>query len=93
MGPTPIRRPPSGRYKDAAGALKKTVKLEQDCYVCYTGLAAAYLKLGDAKGALESCDQAIRAANAPNLKGRVLMASARSASEIGPAEAEFRMAI
>jgi tetratricopeptide (TPR) repeat protein len=84
------------RYKDAAGAFKKAVKLQPDCYACYTGLAAANLKLGDGKGALESCDKAIATAKddssrayAHNLKGNILIAKA----EIGAAEAEVRMAV
>lgn len=88
------------RYKDAAGALKKAVKLQPDCYACYTGLAAANLKLGDRKGALESCDKAITVAKddssrayAHNLKGNLLIADAERPAEIGTAEAEFRMAV
>lgn len=89
-----------GRYKDAAGALKKAVKLQPDCYACYTGLAAANLKLGDGKGALESSDKAITSAKddssrayAHNLKGNILVAHAEHSAELGAAEAEFRTAI
>lgn len=89
-----------GRYKDAAGALKKAIKLQEDCYGCYTGLAAANLKLGDGKGALESCDKAIGAAKsdssrayAHNLKGQILIAKAENPTQLEMAEAEFRMAV
>src|SRR5271166_5048913 len=88
------------RYKDAAGAFKKAVKLQPDCYACYTGLAAADLKLGDGKGALESCDKAIAAAKddssrayAHNLKGHILLATAEDSNQMATAEAEFRTAI
>jgi peroxiredoxin/Tfp pilus assembly protein PilF len=89
-----------GRYKDAVGALKKAVKLQEDCFPCYTGLAAANQKLGDPKAALESSDKAIGTAKndalrayAHNLKGNLLMANAKSTSEFGAAEAEFRIAV
>jgi peroxiredoxin/Flp pilus assembly protein TadD len=88
-----------GRYKDAAGALKKAVKLQPDCYACHTGLAAANLRLGDGKSALEWSDKAITSAKddssrafAHNLKGNILIANAEHPAEIGVAEAEFRMA-
>ena len=89
-----------GHYKDAAGALKKAVKLQADCYACYTGLATADLKLGDRKGALESSNKAIGSAKddssrayAHNLKGIILMANAENPNQMGMAEAEFRTAI
>jgi peroxiredoxin/Tfp pilus assembly protein PilF len=89
-----------GRYKDAAAALKNALKLQEDCYGCYTGLATADQKLGDRKGALESCDRAIDAAKSDstrayvhNLKGNLLTMGAQKASEWGAAEAEFRIAV
>ncbi len=89
-----------GHYKDALGALKKAVKLQEDCFACYTGLAVANLKLGEEKAALESCDKAIAAAKsdsarayAHNLKGQVLIASAEKPNRLEMAEAEYRMAV
>ncbi len=89
-----------GHYKDAAGALKKALKLQSDCSACYAGLATADLKLGDGKGALESCDKAIGTAKddssrayAHNLKGHILLATAENPNQMATAEAEFRTAI
>jgi len=89
-----------GRYKDALGALKKAIKLQQDCYACYAGLAAANLKLGDEKAALESSDKAIGTAKsdssrayAHNLKGQVLIAQAEKPNQMEAAVAEFRIAV
>ena len=89
-----------GRYKDAAAAFKKAVKLQEDCYSCYTGLAVASQKLEDRKGALESCDKAISSAKtdalrayAHNLKGNLLMANAEKSTDLGAAESEVRTAV
>lgn len=89
-----------GHYKDAFGALKKAVKLQEDCFACYTGLAVANLKLGEEKAALESCDKAIAAAKsdsarayAHNLKGQVLIANTEKPNRLEMAEAEYRMAV
>lgn len=88
-----------GRFKDAAGILRKALKLQSDCFGCYTGLAVADLKIGDQKGALDSCDKAIAAAKtnsslayAHNLRGQVLTNHAEKPSEMEMAEAEFRTA-
>jgi len=89
-----------GHFKDALGALKKAVKLQEDCYACYTGLAIANLKLGDGKAALESCDKAISLAKgdsarayAHNLKGQILLSKAENATQLEMAEEEYRMAV
>jgi peroxiredoxin/Tfp pilus assembly protein PilF len=89
-----------GRYKDAAGALKKALKLQPDCYGCYTGLADADRRMGDTKAALEACDKAIGVATrdttrayAHNLKGQILMIEAHNPNQLGMAEGEFRTAI
>jgi peroxiredoxin/Tfp pilus assembly protein PilF len=89
-----------GHDRDALGSFKKALKFQRDCYACYTGMAIAYLKLGDEKSALESSDKAVAAANndssrayAHNLKGRILITNAEKPSEIGAAEAEFRLAV
>ncbi len=89
-----------GRYKDAAGLLKKALKLQPDCFGCSTGLAVADLKIGDLKGALESCDKAIAAAKtnssrayAHNLRGQILLNHAEKPSEIEEAETEFQSAV
>ena len=86
-------------YKDAAEAFKKAIKLQEDCFACYTGVATADLRLGDRKGALEMSDKAIGAAKndssrayAHNLKGNILLTAAK-ANETATAEAEFRAAV
>jgi peroxiredoxin/Tfp pilus assembly protein PilF len=89
-----------GRYKDSVAALKKAVKLQPDCYSCYTGLATANLKLRDTKGAIESSDKAISLAkddstraSAHNQKGYILLLNAANPKEIEAAEAEFLSAV
>ncbi len=87
-------------YKDAAEAFNKAVKLQEDCFARYTGLAMADLKLGDRKGALEMSDKALGVAKndssrayAHNLKGNILLSTAAKPNETGTAEAEFRAAV
>jgi len=89
-----------GDYKGAAGALKKAIKLQSECYACYTGLAQASAKLGDRRGAIESSDRAIDVAKsdnsrayAHNLKGNILFLDPDNSNQIGFAETEFARAV
>jgi thioredoxin-like negative regulator of GroEL len=91
----------AGKYKEAIRAFKKANQLQHNsCDVCYLGLAAANLKLGEFTNAAGNCDKALlyasddhKRALAHKTKGEALVAEGgANPQRLKDAESEFRAA-
>ena len=92
----------AGRDKEAIDAFKRANELASNpCAECYIGLAVAYMRQGELKNALDSCDRALVAtadkssqAAAHALKGKALLTIGHPDDRrLSQAEQEFRTAI
>ncbi len=89
------------KNNEAVKLLKDTTKRDPQCGECYSALAVAYMRMGDASHALQSCDKALALipdtagqARIHDLKGRLLLSRAyEDKKALALAESEFRAAV